>query len=205
MVQSAETFITPEQYLDWEEDQPTKNEYFHGRIYAMTGGSLEHVTIIQNLSLSLGRRLEGGKCRIFTSEMRIKVNETGLYTYPDAAVVCNEMQLDRRTKSVTLLNPTLIIEVLSPSTEAYDRGEKFTHYRQLPSLTDYILITTQSPQVEHYQLQDDGDWRLTIRTGIESSLMIKALGIEIPFTEIYEYVEFPLVPVLVTHTDTPEV
>ena len=204
MVQSAETFISPEEYLDWEEDQPTKHEYFHGRIYAMTGGSLEHVTVIQNLGTALSNRLRGGNCRVFTSEMRVKVNETGLYTYPDAAVVCGAMQLDRRTKSVTLLNPSLIIEVLSPSTEAYDRGEKFAHYRRISSLSDYILISTKSPQVEHYQLKNDGDWLLTIRTELESTLTIKALGIELPFAEIYEYVEFPPVPVLVSHSDIPE-
>ena len=202
MVQPLEKTISPEEYLDWEEDQPTKHEYFHGRIYAMTGGSLEHVTVIQNLGASLSNRLRGGKCRVFTSELRVKVDATGLYTYPDASVVCGEMQLDRRTKSVTLLNPTLIIEVLSPSTEAYDRGDKFNHYRRLPSLTDYILISTRSAQVEHFQRHEDENWLLTVRTGNEATLTIKALGIELPFTEIYEYVEFPAIPVLVSHADS---
>ncbi|MCW3096661.1 MAG: hypothetical protein JWL77_2279 [Chthonomonadaceae bacterium] len=202
MVQSAEKTMLPDEYLNWEEDQPTKHEYFHGRVYAMTGGSLEHITIIQNLGLSLGNRLKGGGCRVFTSELRVKVDATGLYTYPDAVVVCGEMQLDRRTKSVTLLNPTLIIEVLSASTEAYDRGDKFAHFRTLPSLTDYILISTTSAQVEHFQRQPDGDWLLTVRSGLETTLTLKTLGIELPFAEIYEFVEFPLVPVLVSHSDS---
>jgi Uma2 family endonuclease len=203
MVQPLEQTISPEEYLDWEEDQLEKHEFFYGRIYAMTGGSLEHVTVIQNLGLSLGNRLRGGKCRVFTSELRVKVNETGLYTYPDVSVVCGEMQLDRRTKSVTLLNPTLIIEVLSSSTEAYDRGDKFNHYRRLPSLTDYILVSTRSAQVEHYQRQPDGDWLLTVRTGSDSKLKIKTLGIELPFADIYEFVKFPPTPVLVSHADSP--
>lgn len=203
-MQSADKFLTPEAYLDWEEDQPTRHEYFHGRIYAMTGGSLEHVTVIQNLSLSLGTRLRGKNCRIFASELRVKVSETGLYTYPDVTVVCGEMELDRRTRSVTLLNPTLIIEVLSPSTEAYDRGDKFNHYRRLTSLTDYLLISTRSAQVEHFQCQKDGDWLLTVRSGLDATLTIKALDIDLPFTEIYECVEFPVVPVLVSHSDPEE-
>ena len=201
MVQSVEKSLSPDEYLDWEEDQPTKHEYFHGRIYAMTGGSLEHVTVIQNLGLSLGNRLRGGSCRVFTSELRVKVSETGLYTYPDVTVVCGEMELDRRTKSVTLLNPTLIVEVLSSSTEAYDRGDKFAHYRSLPSLTDYLLISTTSAKAEHFQRQSDGDWLLTARSGIEAILTIKTLGIVLPCAEIYEFVEFPTVPVLVSHSD----
>ena len=202
MVQSVNMFLSPDEYLDWEEDQQGRHEYFYGRIYAMTGGSLEHVTVIQNLAACLGNRLRGGKCRAFTSEMRVKVDATGLYTYPDATVVCGEMQLDRRTKSVTLLNPTLIVEVLSPSTEAYDRGEKFAHYRRVASLTDYILISTTSAQVEHFLRQPDGVWLLTVRSGLEANLEIKALGIDLPFTEIYEYVEFPLVSGLVSYSDT---
>jgi Uma2 family endonuclease len=202
MVQTAEKTITPDEYLSWEEDQPTKHEYFHGRIYAMTGGSVEHATIILNLGASFLGRLRGKNCRVFTSELRVKVSETGLYTYPDTVIVCGEMQLDRRTKSQTLLNPTLIIEVLSPSTEAYDRGDKFAHYRTLPSLTDYILISTTSPQVEHFQRQPNGDWLLTVRSGLDMRLTIKTLGIELPFADIYEFVEFPIVPVLVSHSDS---
>ena len=203
MVQPLEQTISPEEYLDWEEDQQYKNEFFHGRIYAMTGGSLEHAAIILNLGAALLNRLRGQSCRVFVSETRIKVNETGLYTYPDVTVVCGEMQLDRSTKSVTLLNPTLIIEVLSASTEAYDRGDKFHHYRRLPSLTDYILISTRSAQVEHFHRQPDGDWLLTVRSGMDANLTIKALGIELPFAEIYEFVEFPPMPGLVSHADSP--
>jgi len=199
MVQTAEKFVSPDEYLAWEENQPIKHEYFNGRIYAMTGGSFEHATIILNIGASLLQRLSGGTCRVFTSEVRVKVNETGLYTYPDVVAVCGEIQADRSTKSSTLLNPTLIIEVLSDSTEAYDRGEKFAHYRRLSSLTDYILISTRSAQIEHYQRQSDGDWLLTIRTDIASSLTLKALGIELPFVEIYKLVEFPPVPYLVSH------
>ncbi len=204
MVQSEKKFTSPEAYLEWEEDQPTKHEYFHGRIYAMTGGSFEHATIILNVGASLLQRLSGGKCRVFAGEVRVKVSETGLYTYPDIVVVCGEIQADRSTKSSTLLNPTLIIEVLSSSTEAYDRGDKFAHYRRLPSLTDYILISARSPQVEHYQRQSDGDWLLTVRTDIASSLKLNAIGIELPFVDIYKLVEFPPVPFLVSHADPPE-
>ncbi len=203
MVQSAETFLSPEEYLAWEEDQEEKHEYFNGRIYAMSGGSLEHATILQNLSLAFGNRMRGRSCRVFTSELRVQVRETGLYTYPDFTVVCGEMQLDRTTKSVTLLNPTLIVEVLSPSTEAYDRGEKFAHYRRLTSLTDYVLISTKSPLVEHFRRNGE-DWNLSLRSGLESNLELGTLGIELPLNEIYELVEFPLVPTLISHSSAPE-
>lgn len=201
MVQSVEKSISPGEYLDWEEDQEGKHEYFHGRIYAMTGGSLEHATIILNLGASLLSRLRDKNCRVFTSEMRVKVDATGLYTYPDLVVTCGEMELERRSKSVTLLNPTLIIEVLSPSTEAYDRGDKFTHYRQLASLTDYILISATKAQAEHFQRQSDEDWLLTVRSGLDAILSLKTLGCELPLSEIYEYVEFPVTPTLISHTD----
>jgi Uma2 family endonuclease len=204
MAQSAQKFVSPEEYLAWEEDQQTKHEYFHGRIYAMTGGSLDHAAIILNLGAALLNRLRRKKCRVFVSGTRVKVDATGLYTYPDVTVVCGEIQSDQQTKAATLLNPTLIIEVLSSSTEAYDRGDKFRHYRQLPSLTDYILISTTAAQTEHFQRRSADDWLLTVRSSLDATLTIDTLNIQLPFAEIYEFIEFPAVPVLVAHANPSE-
>src|SRR5712692_10164216 len=131
--------VTPEEYLARERDAEHKSEYFDGEIFAMAGGSPQHSAIIFNVNGLLFPQLRGGPCRGFNSDMRVKVSETGLYTYPDLVVLCGEPQFDDEHQD-TLLNPTLIVEVLSPTTKAYARGDKFSHYRWLESLQEYLLV-----------------------------------------------------------------
>ena len=159
MSSHAETHYTPEEYLALERQAPCKSEYYAGEIFAMAGASRWHDLTVTNVLRELSLQLKGQPCTTYPSDMRVKVSPTGLYTYPDVIVVCGEAQFEDHQQD-TLLNPTLIVEVLSESTEAYDRGGKFTHYRKLPSLVEYVLITQTKPHIEHYVRQSDNRWLL---------------------------------------------
>src|SRR5580765_534258 len=132
----AKEYYTPEQYLALEREAEYKSEYINGQIYAMLGASREHIVIAVNLVSELRTQFRGRPCEVYNSDMRVKVNPTGMYTYPDVTATCGEPVFDDKQRN-TLTNPNVIIEVLSPSTEVYDRGVKFAHYRRLRSLTDY--------------------------------------------------------------------
>ncbi len=203
MAPSTETFLSPEEYLTWEEDQEEKHEYLNGRIYAMSGATGEHNRITFNLA-ALGPQLRGRSCEGFTTDMRLKVSPTGLYTYPDMTVVCGSADFDRRFKTATLLNPTLIIEVLSDATEAHDRGEKFAHYRRLESLRGYLMISTRSPRLEHYQRQEAGLWLLNAETDLDKLIALPEIACTLPLEEVYYRIDFPALPLLITPSDTME-
>ena len=190
MSRPAEYFVTPADYLTLERRAETKSEYLNGTIYAMSGASRNHNRITVNLARRLGNQLSGTPCEPFVNDMRVKVSPTGLYTYPDAVVACGEPRFEGQHLD-TLLNPAVVIEVLSNSTEAYDRGEKFAHYRALESLTDYLLIAQGKPRVEHYQRQADGQWLYSVADGLEAQIEIAAIGSALRLAEIYERVEFP--------------
>lgn len=180
---------TPEQYLALERKAETKSEYINGRIYAMAGASREHNLIALNTAGELRTQLRERPCETYMSDMRVKVNATGLYTCPDVAVVCAEPRFagDHRD---TLLNPTVLVEVLSPSTEAYDRGDKFAHYRRLDSLQEYVLIAQDRVRVEHYARQGD-QWLLTEFSGADDVLALVKVQCGVPLREIYAKVDFP--------------
>jgi Uma2 family endonuclease len=186
----AEVYISPSEYLELERLAETKSEYLDGRIYAMAGASLAHNTITMNLSREFGNRLRGGACRPFAGDLRVKVSETGLYTYPDLLVVCGELRFDDDARD-TLLNPTLIVEVLSPSTEQYDRGEKFAHYQHLESITDYVLIAQDRPRVEHFHKLGHQEWALRVSEGMGNEWTIPSVNCNFRLADIYEKVEFP--------------
>ncbi|HHW76237.1 MAG TPA: Uma2 family endonuclease [Xanthomonadaceae bacterium] len=190
MSRPAEQFISPADYLALERQAETKSEYLNGCIYAMTGASREHNTIVFNLARRIGNQLDRKPCRGYVNDMRVKVSPTGLYTYPDAVVVCGEPRFEDRHLD-TLLNPTVIIEVLSDSTEAYDRGDKFAHYRTLESLTDYLLVAQDKPRIEHYSRQPDGRWLYSAADGRGARAEIAAIGCVLPLAEVYDRVEFP--------------
>ncbi len=135
----ARSYLSPDEYLALERHAPTKSEYLRGEVYAMAGASRQHVIIMTNTIVALATRLKGRPCAVFGSDLRVKVPPTGFYTYPDVSVVCGKAQFEDRQQD-NLLNPTVIFEILSRSTEGYDRGEKFAHYRMLESLSDYILV-----------------------------------------------------------------
>ncbi len=149
MASTPKTRYTPEEYLALERSSETKHEYFKGEIFAMGGASSRHVLIVTNLVIELGSQLKKGPCRVFSTDLRVRVDTSGLYTYPDVVVICDapEFSDDQRD---TLLNPVLIIEVLSDSTKDYDRGGKFEQYRTIKSFKEYLLVAQDRPHLEHY-------------------------------------------------------
>jgi Uma2 family endonuclease len=188
MATAHEQRFTPQEYLARERAaRDSKNEYINGYLYAMSGASLEHNQIVSNLSREIGAQIRGRPCRILTNDMRVKVPETEMYTYPDAVIVCGKPALEDQHFD-TLLNPTIIIEVLSPSTERHDRGEKWGHYRQLESLQSYVLVAQDSARVEMFTRQAD----LWIFSEVSSGgiLHLEAAGCTVPLEAIYEQVDF---------------
>ena len=181
--------LSPEDYLALERSADFKSEYFDGEIFAMTGASEPHNLIVVNAGAELRQQIKKRPCKLYANDMRVKVSPAGLYTYPDLIVVCGKAQFDD-VQFDTLLNPTLIIEVLSDSTEAYDRGRKFEHYRKLESLAEYVLVAQHRPHVESYRRQPDQQWLLTESTGLESVFRLDSIDCELALAEIYDKVEF---------------
>jgi Uma2 family endonuclease len=182
--------LTPEQYLALERKAAAKSEYLNGHTYAMAGASREHNLITGNIFGELRFQLRERACEVYVNDMRLKVSSTGLYAYPDVAVVCGEPRFEGAHFD-TLLNPIVLVEVLSPSTEAYDRGKKFAHYRRLESLQEYVLIAQDSVRVEHYLRQGE-QWLLTEFSHPDDALHLASIGCNLPLREIYAKVEFPL-------------
>ena len=191
MTALQKSFYTPEQYLALERQASYKSEYVNGGIFAMAGASREHNQIAFNLAGELHGQLKNRPCLAYINDMRVKVNATGLYTYPDVAALCGELQFEDEQMD-TLLNPSVIIEILSPSTEAYDRGDKFAHYRRLPSLMEYVLIAQDKVRVEHY-IRQDRRWVLTELGSLDDKLGLVSIQCEIPLREIYAKVDLPVV------------
>jgi Uma2 family endonuclease len=182
------TRITPEQYLAAERKAAFKSEYLDGYITAMSGASRKHNRIAGNFYRKVSDQLENRPCEAFISDLRVRVNSTGLYTYPDVTVVCGEPEfLDDELD--TLLNPTLIVEVLSPTTESYDRGAKFAHYRRLPSLNEYVLIDQSQVLVERYIRQGD-DWVFSALDDLDATLKLVSINCSLPLRDIYARVNF---------------
>ena len=182
-------FLNPQEYLSRERRAETKSEYLRGEMFAMSGASREHNLIVGNVSRELGQQLRQLPCEVYQADMRVKVSSTGLYTYPDVTVACDEPQFEDAEVD-TLLNPTVLVEVLSPSTADYDRGGKFAHYRRLASLQEYVLISQDRPLVEHYVRQDSDQWLLTEQRGLEDMLVLPSIGCQIPLAEIYLKIRF---------------
>lgn len=188
----AKPFWTPEQYLERERQAEGKSEYFSGEIFAMAGASRAHNLITGNAVREFGNQMKGRPCETYPSDMRVRVNATGLYTYPDVSVVCGEPEFLDRSGDV-LLNPRVVVEVLSESTEAYDRGEKFAHYRHVEALQDYILIAQEKVSVEHYARQPGDQCLLTVYTELSDSLALPSLDCHLPLSELYDRVQFEAV------------
>lgn len=176
-------------YLAFERANETKHEYLEGHVYAMTGASRTHNLICTNIVAALHSQLRHTPCEIYQSDMRIKAEATGLYTYPDVAVVCGAPQFADDALD-TLLNPALLIEVLSPTTERYDRGKKFQHYRQLASLQEYVLVAQEGPRIERFLRQPGSAWVLTDVTGVAASLELTSIGCALALSDVYEKVRF---------------
>lgn len=181
--------ITPQEYLIRERQASTKSEFYQGEIFAMGGGSANHSLIAANFVGEARNALKDKPCTVFNSDLRVQVQATGLYTYPDATVVCGEQIFDDDHRD-TLLNPTVIVEVVSDSTEKYDRGKKSNHYRQIKSLKELILIAQDRPQVERFTRQPNGDWLFHEQTELSAEFELKSLGISVAMSELYRGVKF---------------
>ncbi|MFI5384926.1 MAG: Uma2 family endonuclease [Fimbriimonadales bacterium] len=189
MAGPAEKLYTREEYLAFERASETKHEFLNGRIYAMAGAGLAHNRICTNLTRELSNQLKGKPCQVLSQDMRVKVPKTGLYTYPDLLVVCGKPALEDDEMD-TLLNPSVIFEVLSPSTERYDRGEKFINFQSIESLTDYILISQDRSRVEQFTRGEGGHW-IVSRTEPPASLVeLPSIGCTLDIEEVYDGVEF---------------
>ena len=183
VLKAAQKTWTPEEYLAWERQQPDKHEFHGGEVFAMAGATFEHNQVVVNVGAELRAALRHKPCRVCASDLRVKVPATGLYTYPDTSVVCDRPEFED-DKLDTLLNPLILVEVLSESTEDYDRGTKFTNYRTIASFRDYLLISTDQVLVEYYARRDDGSWVLReFRAGERFTL--ESVGCELVVDELY--------------------
>ncbi len=181
--------ITAEQYLVQERQATFKSEFFGGEVFAMAGGSPNHSLIAANFAGEARELLKGRPCNVFNSELRVKVNASGLYTYPDASIVCGELQFDDSQED-TVTNPIVLVEVLSESTEKYDRGAKSGNYRKIPSLMELVLISQYEPAVERFTRQENGGWLLIDSREMSDELRLESVGISIALSELYRGVNF---------------
>jgi Uma2 family endonuclease len=180
-------------YYRIENESAEKHEFHDGEILAMSGGSPDHSLIAMNTGTSLTLRLRGGNCRVYDSNLRVRISGAPRCCYPDLTVICGPVVRDPEDKSgQAVTNPRVIIEVLSASTEAYDRGGKFNEYRAIASFSEYVLIHQSRPHVEIRRRETDGSWSTQVCEGIEASARIESLGIELPLNEIYVGAEFPV-------------
>ena len=179
---------TPEEYLAIDRNSEQKNQYYAGEIFAMGGASERHNLIVTNLVRELSTQLKGRPCKVYPSGMRVKVSATGLYTYPDVTVVCGEARFEDDQQD-TLRNPTVVIEVLSGSTEDYDRGRKFERYRQIESLAEYVLIAQEKHHIERFRRQDNNQWLLSETSRLGDTISLDSIDCKLALAEIYDKVE----------------
>jgi Uma2 family endonuclease len=180
----AQRLLTAQEYLELERKAPFKSEFIAGKMYAMSGASLQHNRIVTNLVLALGARLKGRGCNIYAHDLRVKLPAGDAYAYPDLVIVCEKERLGD-DQCDTLLNPQLIVEVLSPGTEAYDRGAKFQHYQQIGSLQEYVLVSQAQALVESFQRQTGAQWLFTSFAGVTAVAEFPSLDCSIPLAEAY--------------------
>ena len=185
---TAQTHLSPEEHLAWERKQPFKNEYHNGQIIVMSGASRAHNRITLDTATQLNIQLMDGECEVFAGDMRVRTDPTVSYYYPDVIVVCGEPRFEDDTFD-TLLNPIVVIEVLSPSTAAFDRGEKFEHYKQIASLQEYILVSQDNVRVEHYLCQET-QWIHRTLQHLEDTLSLASIEGTLPLRAIYRRVMF---------------
>jgi Uma2 family endonuclease len=189
MASQPKTRYTPEEYLALERSGEAKHEYYNGEIFAMSGASKWHVLIVTNLVYELQSQLKDGSCQVYSTDLRVRVAPTGLYTYPDVILLCDEPRFSDEQQD-TLLNPALIIEVLSESTKDYDRGGKFELYRTIDSFVEYLLIAQDRPHLEHHVRQPDGSWILHETNNLEDTIHLKSVQCSLRMADIYLKIDF---------------
>jgi len=183
-------YISPEEYLAMERDSLERHEYLDGEVFQMAGASEKHNTISLNIAGELRQKLKKRPCKAYQTDMRVHIPKTGLFTYPDIMVVCGKPQFLPDTNLDTLTNPILIVEVLSSSTEGYDKGAKFDNYRSLESLREYVLVSQEKALVEQYVKREDGNWIYQATIGFESEVTFSSIQTPLKLSEIYDLVEF---------------
>lgn len=182
--------MSPEEYLEFERGGETRHEYIDGDLYAMAGESLSHSRVCINLAREVGNKLKGRTCEPLSPNMKVRTSNASLFAYPDLTIVCGEPQF-HDTKKDVLINPKVIFEMLSPSTEIYDRTTKFLRFRMgNETLADYILVSQEKPFVEHFTRQDNGDWRYRSYNSLTDSFEIESVDCTLSLSEIYDRVEF---------------
>jgi Uma2 family endonuclease len=184
MTSLARQRFTFQDYLSLEEASTVKHEFLDGHVWAMAGGTPEHGALAANVIALLANQLRGRACRVFTSDVRIRVRATGLATYPDVSVVCSRQETDPDDpKGNTLINPQVLVEVLSPSTEDYDRGEKLAHYKQIPSIQEIVLVAHEEQRIELWRREGD-HWILVVARR-DATAVLESLDCELPLLEVY--------------------
>jgi Uma2 family endonuclease len=190
MASASVPYLTPEQYLEIERQAEFRSEYLHGEMFAMAGTSFNHNRIVRSTERALGRALDGRRCDVFFLDVKVHVPATDLYTYPDIVVTCGPIAaLDKHQD--TLTNPLVIVEVLSPSTRNYDRGEKFQHYRSIPSFREYLVLAQDEIRVEHHVRQPDGAWIFREHTALTDVVHLASIDCNLNISTLYADVELP--------------
>lgn len=189
MSTAPKPYLTPVEYLEIERAAETRSEYFNGEMFAMSGASRNHNRISANILRRIDEQFDGRPCEVFMSDMRVKVDPVGLYTYPDIVATCEKPIFEDEVVD-TLLNPQVIIEVLSQSTEGYDRGKKFEYYQQLESLKEFLLVSQSAPRVERYTRQPDNQWLLWTTGDVSGTVEIASIECRLKMADIFAKVEF---------------
>ncbi|MFT3788519.1 MAG: Uma2 family endonuclease [Tepidisphaeraceae bacterium] len=183
---------TRAEYALLERDALDKHEYDNGRIVAMAGTSPEHALIAPTVSAAMVNGLQGKPCRVYSSDLRLWIEDKDKYVYPDVSVICGRVERDPDDPTrMAVTNPTVVVEVLSPSTEAYDRGEKMLAYLTIPTLKEYVLVNQAAPRIESLRRQSDDTWVYTYAAGLESSFVVQSVQVTLPLGEIYRGIDFP--------------
>ena len=190
MSSERKTHLGPEEYLVLERKSDVRSEYLDGDMVAMSGGSREHNLIVTNVVTEISTQLKGRPCEVYANDMRVKVSATGLYTYPDVVVVCGEPRFEDANVD-TLINPVVVMEVLSDSTESYDRGAKFSHYRKIDTLVEYLLVAQDDYRIEQYVRQPDGPWLRCEVRGLDRKLDLPSIRCSLDTAQIYERISLP--------------
>ena len=182
-------YVSYSEYLALEEKSPTKHEWLDGVVFdmeahGMAGGTPNHAALAAAVTFLLGLQLRGKPCRVFSSDLKVRILATGLATYPDLTVVCSKLETDPQDANAAI-NPTLLVEVLSDSSEAYDRGEKFAHYRRLPSLREYVLVSHLTPRIEVWRRNDANRWELAQEAGAGERAELASIACELTVDEVY--------------------
>lgn len=185
------SYVTIDEYLSLEESSELRHEYIDGEVLAMTGGSRKHNRIAGNVLRALGERLDEKGCELYINDVRVKIQDTGAYMYPDVVIVCGEEDVDDY-RGEHLLNPIILIEVLSESTESYDRGMKWAHYKRIQSLQEYLVVSQSHPYVEQYTRLEDNSWRYVTYEGLDDTIDLSSVALELSMRALYRKVTWTL-------------